>query len=125
MTHFGAVLLLVFGSDAFFGFIGGVGYAGTRLATALWGGAEIDHRARKLAVAQFVLALILAPAAGHVGAPVIVAMWPNMKPPAAALLVGILFNAVWPLVTERAFLRKLIADVAAGIAARMTPGASQ
>ena len=48
-----------------------------------------------------------------------------MKPPAAALLVGVLFNAVWPLATERALLHKLIADVAAGIAARMTSGASQ
>lgn len=115
-------MLSVFGSAAFWGFVGGVGYAGTRLSTALWGGLEIDERARKLALAQFALALILAPAAAHVGAPLLTDAYPKLKIAAAGLVVGMLFNAVWPLVTERAFLRTLIADLAAGIAARMTPG---
>lgn len=115
-------MLSVFGSAAFWGFIGGVGYAGTRLSTALWGGPEIDVRARRLAISQFVLALILAPAAAHVGAPIVTEAFPALKIAAAGLVVGMLFNAVWPLVTERAFLRKLIADIAGGIAARLTPG---
>lgn len=118
-------MLSVFGSAAFWGFVGGVGYAGTRLSTALWGGLEIDERARKLAIAQFVLALILAPAAAHVGAPIVTSHFPGFKIAAAGLVIGMLFNAVWPLVTERAFLRTLIADVAAGIAARLNPGAQR
>jgi len=118
-------MLSVFGTAAFFGFIGGVGYAGTRLTTALWGGREIGDDARKLAIAQFLLAIALAPAAAHVGAPAVVEFYPRLKPEAAALVLGMLFNAVWPLVTERAFLRKLLADLFSGLAARLNPGASQ
>lgn len=47
-------MLNVGGAAALWGFIGGVGYAGTRLATALWGGTEIPAQAQRLAWAQFV-----------------------------------------------------------------------
>lgn len=111
------------GSAALWGFVGGVGYSGTRLTTALWGGREISPRARRLAVAQFVIALFLAPFAAHAITPIILGIYPEATQPSTALIVGLSFNAVWPLVMEPAFLRRLIADLARGLADRLTPGA--
>lgn len=115
----------LFGTAAFWGFVGGAGYSGTRLTTALWGGREIGARARRLAVAQFVIAVLLSPFAAHAITPIILGLAPKMTMPSTALLVGLSFNAVWPLVMEPAFLRKLIADLARGVADRLAPGASQ
>lgn len=116
-------MLSVFSSAAFYGLIGGVGYAGTRLATALWGGLEVGRRARKLAITQFILSLILAPTAAHAFTPYVLAAVHQATAPATGFIVGLAFNAVWPLVTEPTFLRQLIADLARGLASRMTPGA--
>lgn len=109
-------------SAAFWSLIGGVGYAGTRLTTALWGGREISPRARRLAVAQFVLALILSPAAGSVLTPVALGVMKDATAPATAFVIGLVFNAVWPVLVEPAFVRNLIADLARGLAARLSPG---
>lgn len=118
-------MLSVFGTAAFWGFVGGAGYSGTRLSTALWGGREISARARRLAVAQFVIALLLSPFAGQAIAPLILDAFPKTTLPSTAFLVGLSFNAVWPLVMEPAFLRQLVADFARGLADRLTSGASR
>ena len=104
------------------GLIGGIGYAGTRLSTALWGNQEIDGKARALAIAQFVVALLLAPSAAMTLAPWIVILFPSAPREPVAFIVGLSFNAIWPIMTERGFLRKLIADFMRGFANRLTPG---
>lgn len=118
-------MLSVFGSAAFWGFVGGAGYSGTRLSTALWGGREISARARRLAIAQFVIALLLSPFAGHAITPLILETFHKTTLPSTAFLVGLSFNAIWPLLMEPAFLRRVIADIARGIADRLTPGATR
>lgn len=110
-------------SAAIWGFIGGAGYAGTRLSTALWGGKEINSRARALALAQFGLSLILAPAAGHAFTPIVIGVIERATVPSTALMVGLCFNAVWPMLMEPKFLRQLIADLARGLADKLTTGA--
>lgn len=105
------------------GLIGGIGYAGTRLSTALWGNQEIEPQARRLAIAQFCLAILLAPAAAMTLAPWIVILFPHAPREPVAFIVGLSFNAIWPIMTERGFLRKLIADFMRGFANRLTPGA--
>lgn len=116
----------VFGSAMFWAMLwalwGGAGYAGTRLSTALWGGREVTARARRLALAQFGLALMLAPAAGYVLTPWVMAWFPAATLPATAFLIGLVFNAVWPLLVEPQFLRTLIADLARGLASRLSTG---
>lgn len=124
MVH-AAGLAAFFGSAAFWGFVGGVGYSGTRLSTALWGGREISARARRLAVAQFMIALFLSPFAAHAAAPIVLDMIPRATLQATAFLVGLSFNAIWPLLVEPQFLRQLIADLARGLADRLNPGASR
>lgn len=113
------------GSAALWGFVGGAGYAGTRLATALWGGREISPRAQRLAIAQFLLAMLLAPFAAHAFTPIVMAYFDKATVQSTALMVGLSFNAIWPLLIERGFLRQLIADLARGLADRLTPGASR
>lgn len=120
-TTIGPIVLIVVGSDAFWGFIGGVGYAGTRLATALWGGREITARARKLAIAQFVLSMMLAPAAAHALTPLALSMMTRATHTATALFIGLTFNAAWPLLIKPAFIRQLVADIFRGLAARIAP----
>lgn len=112
----------VVGSAALWGLVGGAGYAGTRLATALWGGREISGRAQRLAIAQFLVAILLSPFAAEAFAPVIIAHYPRATVQSTALMVGLSFNAIWPLLIERGFLRQLIADLARGLADRLTPG---
>lgn len=104
------------------GFIGGVGYAGTRLSTALWGGREITGRARALAVSQFVLSLILAPSAAYAFTPMAIGLLPRATMPSTSFMVGLCFNAVWPLLIEPKFLRRLIADMARGLADKLSSG---
>ena len=105
------------------GLIGGIGYAGTRLSTALWGNQEIEPQARRLAIAQFCLAILLAPAAAMTLTPWLVILFPTAPHQPVAFIVGLSFNAIWPIMTERGFLRKLIADFMRGFANRLTPGA--
>lgn len=118
-------MLNVGGAAALWGFIGGVGYAGTRLATALWGGTEIPAQAQRLAWAQFVLSMILAPFAAHAFTPIVIGYFSRATVPATALMLGLSFNAIWPLLIERGFLRQLIADLSRGLADRLTSGASR
>lgn len=113
------------GSAALWGFVGGAGYAGTRLATALWGGREISGRAQRLAIAQFLLAMLLAPFAAHAFTPIAMAYFDKATVQSTGLMIGLSFNAIWPLLIERGFLRQLIADLARGLADRLTPGASK
>lgn len=101
------------------GLVGGVGYAGTRLSTALWGGLEISGRARALAIAQFAVAVLLAPAAAYVFTPTLREVYPSATVPATAFLTGLMFNAIWPLLVEPKFVRQLVADMARGLAARL------
>ena len=81
-------MLSVFGSAAFWGFVGGTGYSGTRLTTALWGGREISARARRLAIAQFIIALFLSPFAGHAITPLVLGIFPQATLPSTAFLVA-------------------------------------
>lgn len=103
------------------GAVGGIGYAGTRFSATLWAGEEVSERARRLATAQFVIAVFLAPFAGHAITPVIIGKMPWLTLPATAFLVGLGFNAIWPVLVERDFLRQLLADVARGMANRLSP----
>ena len=105
------------------GFIGGIGYAGTRLSTALWGNQEIEPHAQRLALAQFLVALLLAPSAAMTLTPWLVILFPSAPQQPVAFIVGLSFNAIWPIMTERGFIRKLIADFMRGFANRLTPGA--
>lgn len=104
------------------GLIGGVGYAGTNLATALWGGAEIEPRAVKLAVSQCVIAVLLSPFAAYAGTPIVRHYVSTDSVAPVAFLIGLSFNAVWPLVVDRSFLRGLLASAARGLANRLAPG---
>lgn len=122
MNDLVAFVAPIVSSNAFFGLVGGAGYAGTRLATAFWGGLEIDERAKKLAMSQFVMSLMLAPFAAHVGAGPLVTMFKGMGHQAASLMIGMLFNAIWPIATERAFLRRLIAESASSLAKKLAAG---
>lgn len=101
---------------------GGTVYAGTRLSTALWGGSEIGRRARRLAIAQFVLALILAPAAGVAITPHVMDALPGSTVASASFVIGLFANAVWPLLVEPNFLRQLVRDMARGLADRLSAG---
>lgn len=122
MLHpYGHVLLVVLGSNAFWGFVGGVGYAGTRLSTALWGGREIMARARSLAVAQFVLSVLLAPAAAHTLTPLAVGMAPKLTPAATSFFIGLMFNAVWPWLVKPQFIRQLVSELFLGIGRYIAP----
>lgn len=112
----------LFGSAALWGFVGGAGYAGTRLSTALWGGIEVSDRARALAFSQFVVALFLSPFAGYAFTPLVLVRFPGLALQPSALMIGLSFNAVWPLLVERGFLRKLVSDFARGLAEKLTPG---
>lgn len=109
-------------ASAFWGFIGGAGYAGTRLSTALWGGREINGRSRALALAQFGLSLILAPAAGYAFTPIVIGFVERATVPSTALMVGLSFNAIWPILMDPKFLKQLIADLARGLADKLTTG---
>lgn len=104
------------------GLIGGVGYAGTNLATALWGGAEIEPRAVKLAVSQCVIAVLLSPFAAYAGTPMVRQHIATASVAPVAFLIGLSFNAIWPMVIERGFLRELLASAARGLANRLSPG---
>ena len=112
--------MLFLDSAALWDAVGGIGYAGTRLSVALWGGAEAGHQARHLAISQFVLAVFLSPFAGYAVTPVLMGAFPWLTMPATAFLVGLSFNAIWPVLVERDFLRTLLADAARGIATRLT-----
>lgn len=101
------------------GLVGGIGYAGTRLSTALWGGEEITSRARSLAIAQFGVAVMLAPAAAYAFTPMLQGVYSSAPVPATSFLTGLLFNAVWPLLVEPKFVRQLVADMARGLASRL------
>lgn len=108
-------------SAALWAAVGGIGYSGTRLSATLWGGDEVTTRARRHAVSQFILAVFLAPFAGYAITPPLMTQFPWLTMPAAAFLVGLSFNAIWPLLVDRDFLRMLLADAARGIANRLTP----
>lgn len=108
--------------DVVWGFIGGAGYAGTRLATTLWTGPEVTARARAMAIAQCLISIILAPAAAGAMTPTLTDVWTALRPTPTAFMVGLSFNAVWPLLVEKGFLRKLLSDAMRAAADRMTPG---
>lgn len=101
---------------------GGAVYGGTRLSTALWGGSEIGKRARRLAWSQFALALLLAPVAGAAITPHALEMFPKASVASASFTIGLFSNAVWPILSEPAFLRQLVHDVARGVADRLSAG---
>lgn len=105
------------------GLVGGVGYAGTNLATALYGGAEVEPRAVKLAISQCVIAIFLSPFAAHAGTPLVRQYVSTASVAPVAFLIGLSFNAVWPMLIERGFLRELLASAARGLANRLSPGA--
>lgn len=116
-------MLTVFDQAAFWGLVGGVGYAGMRLSTALWGGREITARARKLAWAQFVLSIFLSPFAAHAATPIVMGLWPRANMTSAALMLGLLFNAVWPIVVKPAFMRMALAELFQIFADKLRTGA--
>ena len=112
----------LFDHAAFWGLVGGTGYAGMRLSTALWGGREITRRARNLAVAQFVLSIFLSPFAAHAGTPIILGIWPKANMTSAALMLGLLFNAVWPVVVKPEFMRMMLSELFQILADKLRTG---
>ena len=104
------------------GLIGGAGYSGTRLATSLWSGIEVTPESRKLAIAQFLVSILLAPFAAEAITPLVIANYDALTMPPVAFMIGLSFNAVWPMLVERGFLRTVIADTMRGLAGRISPG---
>lgn len=93
---------------AFWGFCGAVPYAGTRLATALWSSSEVAPEARKLASAQFAIAMVSGPAFAAAVAPWLATELRDASLEAVAVSVGLFTNAAWPLLTSRAVLSRLL-----------------
>lgn len=106
-------------SSALWAALGGFVYAGGRLATALWGGREITPDARRLAVAQFGLSMVLAPSAGAAITEIALARWPEARLAATALVVGLMVNAVTSVITEPTFIRDVLAALLRGAADRL------
>ena len=105
-------------------FVGGVVYSGGRLATALWGGKEIEARARRLAWAQFALSLLLAPAAGAAGTEIVLDLYPQARLASTALVIGIMINVVATVMTDPTFVREMLSALLRGAADRLS-GASK
>lgn len=105
---------------ALWAFVGGAFYSGGRLATALWGGAEIEQRAKRLALAQFALALLLAPAAGAALTEIVLNYFPGARIASTAFLIGLLVTPVTAILTEPAFLRDILSALLRGAADRLS-----
>lgn len=105
-------------------FVGGIVYSGGRLATALWGGPEIEPHARRLAWAQFGLSMVLAPAAGAALTELVLGVFPQARLAATALVIGLVVNAVAAVATEPDFIRQTLSALLRGAADRLS-GASK
>ncbi|HYD26954.1 hypothetical protein [Brevundimonas sp.] len=93
---------------ACWGFAGAVPYAGTRLATALWGSSDVDARQRKLAAAHFAIAMFTGPVTAAALAPWVAAWLHMARLEAVAVALGLFSNAAWPVVTDRAVVGRLL-----------------
>lgn len=108
---------------ALWGLGGAAVYASSRFITAVWGDAEIDHRGRVRAWAQFAVALLFGPiAAGALTAELVRFSGGKMGAPAVALAIGISANALWPLFVEEAGkgFRRLIGSWFVALGERMS-----
>lgn len=94
---------------ACWGFVGAVPYAGTRLATSLWGSSDVDQRQRKLAAAHFVIAMFTGPALAAALSPWLATLARGASLEAVSVAVGMFSNAAWPLLTDRATVGRLLA----------------
>ena len=112
----------ILSSAALWSFVGGATYSGTRYTTAVWGGREIGPRAQRLALAQFVIALVVTPFAGHALTPIALDLFPRATANSSALMIGLAFNAVWPMLVEPKAMRTLAAELLSGLAGRIMPG---
>lgn len=109
---------------ALWALIGGVVYSGGRLATALWGGPEIEARARRLAWAQFTLSMLLAPAAGAAGTEIVLDLYPQARLASTAFVIGLMINVVAAVMTDPTFVREILSALLRGAADRLS-GASK
>lgn len=101
-------------------FVGGIVYSGGRLATALWGGAEIEPRARRLAWAQFIISLILAPTAGAAGTELVLELFPQARLASTAFGIGLTINVVAAVITDPTFVREILSSLLRGAADRLS-----
>lgn len=109
---------------ALWSFLGGIVYSGGRLATALWGGKEIEPHARRLAWAQFTLSIVFAPAAGAAGTELVLGAFPQARLASTALGIGLMINVVAAVITEPTFIREMLSALLRGAADRLS-GASK
>lgn len=94
---------------AAWGLCGAAPYCGTRLATALWSRAEVTSQARKLAVAQFVIAIFTGPAFAAALAPPLSAHVRGANLASVSCFVGLFANAAWPVLTDRQVAARILA----------------
>jgi hypothetical protein len=90
----------VLGEPAFWGFWGALVYAGTALTRALWGELPATGAPRKLALAEFGIAIIFGPVAAEGFGPTLFHWFPALDPKALALTIGLSANYIWPLAVK-------------------------
>ena len=90
--------LLTYGGETGLALLAGLVVAATQLSTALCGGDEVVEGAkRRKAWASFWIALLAAPLFGGTMTQPVVALTHSAAPwPAAAVVIGISANTVWP-----------------------------
>ena len=91
------------------GLCGAVPYCGARLATALWSHAEVTPTARKLAVAQFAVAIFTGPAFAAALAPTLAGRLKDASLASVGCFVGLFANAAWPVITDRQTAARILA----------------
>lgn len=96
---------------ACWGLAGAVPYAGTRLATALWGSAEVPPHQQKLALANFLVAAFTGPALAAAAAPQLVNHARGASLESVAFGVGMFCNVIWPLLTDKRLLIPMLSAV--------------
>lgn len=96
---------------ALWGLVGAFPYAATRLATAYFGTEETLLRVRRLASAQFAIALFTGPAIAAASAPWLLGYARGANLASVALAIGLFSNAIWPMLTDKRAVRFLTSQI--------------
>jgi hypothetical protein len=94
------MISVILNAPAFWGFAGAAVYASTVLAKQLWGPSPAEGNARKLALAQFGIAMFFGPVAAAGFTPSLSAWFPKLDAHAISLTIGLSANYIWPLVVK-------------------------
>lgn len=96
---------------AVWGLVGALPYALMGVATALWGSADIEARAKKLAIAKALIAIVTGPVAAAAVAPSLVERAHGLSLAGVSALAGALANATWPLLSDPKIAKRALAAV--------------